>query len=345
MNAPAQEISVPSKIILFGEHAVVYGTTGVVCAVDLYSKVSITQGTDRTIQISLNAHGYSMPVEQFNQFSENVSEYGVEYARKQVPQDIHDAIGLMYILHIGAKTIQPKIRIDALDISITSMVEPGSGLGYSASFSAGIAMALAALSNATLSNDEISNIVSVTEKFFHGNPSGIDQSAILEGGFLEFSKDLGVIRTYSSIPDVFKKCILIFTGKPDGTTKQAIEKAKGYFDTFGTVAFDELFIDLNRAFTSNDFVLFLDVVRKNQALLVEIGVSSSYADSLISDIEEIGGAAKITGAGTSKGDSVGMMIAFHDDISILEKYLKKKNLIHFSANIGTPGLLGMNSSS
>src|SRR3989344_2026269 len=80
----------------------------------------------------------------------------------------------------------------------------------------------------------------------------------------------------------------------------------------------------------------LEAVRENHRLLSALGVVSPKASALFAEIEKIGGSAKITGAG-GKSDGSGMLLIFHDDKEKLTKFAQKKKLKMYPVQLGERG--------
>ena len=88
-------------------------------------------------------------------------------------------------------------RIEHYSIKIISQVPVGFGLGSSAALSAGIAAALLSFLKIPWNKKLIFDIAYAGEKFFHGNPSGGDLAAVIEGGFLWFRREFEFLKTFS----------------------------------------------------------------------------------------------------------------------------------------------------
>ena len=68
-----------------------------------------------------------------------------------------------------------------------------------------------------------------------------------------------------------------------------------------------------------------------------IGVVSKFSQKIIRDIEKIGGAAKMCGAGSVTGPT-GIILAYHPDKIKVEKIAKSYNLPYFSTALGVEGV-------
>ncbi|MEO0393887.1 MAG: hypothetical protein AAF213_11685 [Pseudomonadota bacterium] len=62
-----------------------------------------------------------------------------------------------------------------------------------------------------------------------------------------------------------------------------------------------------------------DVMRKNHELLVRIGVVPQPAQDFVSAIEQAGGAAKISGAGSVTGDKAGVLLVYLPDTQVVHR--------------------------
>jgi mevalonate kinase len=132
----------------------------------------------------------------------------------------------------------------------------------------------------------------------------------------------------------------VYTGKPQSSTKEAVEKARVYFEKYGIEKYIDVYNEIKTSVLDDNAEQFSDALRKNQQLLSDTGVSSEYADALAKKVESAGGALKITGAGTAHGKEVGMMLGYHPHREKLEKMFKNEGLTSFYISCNVPGVMG-----
>lgn len=329
-------VKVPAKVIVSGEHAVVHGAPALASAANLFSEICVFETDEPFVFLSLNSYKYRIPRVAFNAFRDKI---GASFeAAESVLEDNADAFGLCFILDLVFSALDFTLN-KGVEIAIASPADPGSGLGFSAGYSAGLLYAFANLFGFVLQQSDFEELVETAETYFHGTPSGIDQYAVLNGGFFIFEKkDTRITPVFSDAP-FLKNMFLVFTGKPESSTREAVEKARGYFDKNGIDDFVRVTRDFQNALSTKDVDLFQRSLNFNQKLLSEAGISSVFADTLSRDLEHLGGALKITGAGTARGDVVGMMLGWHNDIGIARGYFEEKNMPFFSIELNIPGLL------
>jgi mevalonate kinase len=147
--------SAPGKIILFGEHAVVYGRPAIAAPVtQVHADVEVKDSPQHGIwidapDISLKAELNTLP-------------------------DSHplSVIVLSTFNALGLASRLPLI------IHIHSSIPVASGLGSGAAVSVAIARALSAHLGLPLTDDQVNQLAYGTEALYHGTPSGIDNSVI-----------------------------------------------------------------------------------------------------------------------------------------------------------------------
>lgn len=309
-------ISVPSKVHLLGEHAVVYGKPALLAAIDKRISVTITSSKIKRIQ-------------------------GIQ-------EHVEEAMQLLEILETEIKKRIKIKKIKPYCIAIKSEVPVGSGLGSSAALSASFAAALLSFLKVPWDNKAIFDIAYVGEKFFHGNPSGGDLAAVIEGGFLWFRKDLESLKTFFPLPfkphKNIKQFILINSGKPRESTREMVERvAELRISSFQKVQLlfnsqEELTKQMVIALRDGDENNLVECIKLGEKNLEKLNVVGEKAKSIIRKIERLGGAAKITGAGGIKKGS-GMLLVYVKDKNKLLDYAKREKLETLFIKVGERGLL------
>lgn len=154
------------KIILIGEHAVVYGYPAIVWPL---TNLSVTARVGPTpTESMLDCALYRGPLEQ-------------------VPRPLQ---GLALSI---AKAIERfGGRHSGLRIRIASSIPPSRGLGSSAAVVASVIRAVAGYYHMDLSHRSLMRFVRISEEYTHGSPSGVDSEAVVSPSPLWFVKGQAV---------------------------------------------------------------------------------------------------------------------------------------------------------
>jgi len=152
------------KVILFGEHFVVYGVPGIVSAIDATNDAEVKK-TAKGINVK------------------DVRKAAKGYAEEKRMQQLESIDRILRAMGIDAKTV-------AFDILLGGALPGFSGLGASAASSVAITRAIAQEFGVILTDERVNQIAYEAEKAYAGTPSGIDNTAATFGGLLWFKKNL-----------------------------------------------------------------------------------------------------------------------------------------------------------
>ena len=147
----------PGKIILFGEHAVVYGRPAIAAPV--------TQVRARAVVEDSSSAGIRLVA----------PDIGRDYQLSAASGNDPFARSVWLIMEEGGLSKLPDLRI-----TVRSTIPIASGLGSGAAMAAAVIRALARhLDLAQLATDErVSELTYQVEKLLHGTPSGIDNTVV-----------------------------------------------------------------------------------------------------------------------------------------------------------------------
>ncbi|MBE3143727.1 MAG: mevalonate kinase [Planctomycetes bacterium] len=277
---PAITASSPGKVILFGEHAVVYERPAIAVPVaQVKTKVTILAEPQKS--------SGSVQVE--------APDIGLHTSLDNLPADdplvlaICSTQGTLNLAHLPAMTIR-----------ITSTIPVAAGLGSGAAVSVALVRALSAFLGHPLSDDKVSTIAYQVEKKHHGNPSGIDNTVITYAQPVFFTRG----QPFELLPVAEPFTLVIADSGIKSPTILAVADVRKCWQE-NPVYFDSLFDKIGeisrqeRGFISKGPCSSLGpLMTANQNLLKQIGVSCPELDLLVATALDAGAlGAKLSGSG------------------------------------------------
>lgn len=304
--------SAPAKVILSGEHAVVYGKPALVSAINLRLKFTILE---RSLQNSkLN--------KEINYISYEVKKY---LANQKI-----------------------KFEDKPFSYEIKSEIPVGRGLGSSAALSvASVASFLEFYTGRKFDKKIINNLAFEIEKYFHSNPSGVDNSASCFGGLILYQKKISLEKlNYRVSKNIEKNLLLIDSGKPEETTGEmvksveSVESVKSVESVRSVI--DRIEIETNNILNSiekENVDQFRNSIVANEKLLEDLGVVSDETIKLLNDLSKFG-VGKVTGAGGKKTGS-GFILFYTNNKEKLIDYLNDKKIKYYKFMPDSQGLISL----
>jgi mevalonate kinase len=292
------------KIILLGEHAVVYGYPALAAALDRGVRVdAVPTPAGGTLRVEIPAWNLKIHADDDGSFAQGLSAI--------------------------AETVE--IGRPALTLIGDAQIPPGAGLGASAAFAVAIARALLGYAKKPADVQAVTAAASASERLMHGRPSGVDVALAIAGGIGVFRKSAGlqpfacgplrVIVGPSGSPRSTAAMVARVATAISGAGEDARLHELGALTDAGTVALkagklDELGAAMERA----------------HALLAGLGVSTPLLDGLCELARKNGAyGAKLTGAG---GGGAVIAIAPREREQDVLAAWKKASVIGFVATVG-----------
>jgi mevalonate kinase len=272
--------SAPGKVILCGEHAVVYGRPALALPVhQVQAKATITDISDeKRGQILIHA-----PDIQFTKWL----------------HEIETDNPLLRVVQLTLDTLQLQDQ-PALKLEVRSSIPIASGMGSSAAISIAIIRALSQHLGALLPPEQQSQIAFEIEKIHHGTPSGIDNTVVA------FEQPVYFVHGEEPVPfeiGVSFYLVIADSGIASPTSEVVAKvrdrwlKEKAYYEAL----FDQIgFVShsAHRAIKAGQIHVLGSLMNHNQVLLDTLGVNSPELEQLIQAARESGAlGAKLSGAG------------------------------------------------
>lgn len=262
------------KIILIGEHSVVYGQPAI--ALPFFGA---------KIEVSIRA-----------------SVVGIILDSEPYLGDLNQAPLSLKGLTLLIKKVLTSLNKNAanLYIKIESSLLTERGMGSSAAVAAATTKALFKYYNQELDVDVLSDFVDYMEKIVHGNPSGIDRAIVVNKKSLYYIKG-EPIKLFDIDLDAY---LLVADTGEKGNTKVAVSKVKDFINNNpkrGKKIIESLGDLANQAKLSieaSDVKSLGNLMNKSQNLLSELKVSNDSIDNLVKVSLDSGAlGSKLTGGG------------------------------------------------
>jgi mevalonate kinase len=269
--------SAPGKIILFGEHAVVYGRPALA--------VPVTQ-VQATATVSENSRG-GVWIEAPNiNLSSAISQLAPEHPLVAVINSVFTTLGIA--------------RPPACTVYLQSTIPVASGLGSGAAVSVAILRALSAYLGRPLTDAQVNGLAFQAEKLYHGTPSGIDNTVVTYARPVYFVKGqpIKTFRVGASFTLVIGDTGISAPTKESVGALRSLREADPtrWEKIFSQVG--EIVWDARQAIERGDTPALGELMDANHALLQEMTVSCTELDTLTEAARKAGAlGAKLSGSG------------------------------------------------
>jgi len=287
-TAPASvaTTSACGKVILLGEHAVVYGVPALCGALSRGAEVCVVPGEGR---LKVPAWNFVTPTAQELEKGAADSSLAQAYA------------AILRALPTGLP------RPDAFDFVAQFSLPTGAGLGSSAALAVALVRAIDVVGKTglgrPLSVPEIAAAALAAEQVFHGQPSGLDHTLAQHGGFGLFCRGKGLSPLSLDRAQSSLSLCIGHTGRARDTKGRVARVAELYRQDEVAVRrrFDRIAALVERAASAiqrGDLATLGDAMNENQAELACLDVSCSEIETLC-DLARQAGAlgCKLTGGG------------------------------------------------
>ncbi|MBZ0304392.1 MAG: mevalonate kinase [Anaerolineae bacterium] len=277
--------SAPAKIILFGEHAVVYGQPAIAVPISGLRAFA-------TIEPS--------PPDQ----------PGLRLVAEDLQQTFHlETVDADNALAATVDIILQHLQVPppSVTIRLRSAIPIASGLGSGAAIAAVLGRALSAAANLSLSDDALNTVVYAVETLHHGTPSGIDNTVVVYEQPVYFVRGKPIETLHVKHP---LQLVIADTGQPApthiavGDVRKLVE---AHPEQAGPVieGIGQLVSQARQALSQGEIALLGQLMTDNHTLLQQLTISSADLDHLVQTALEAGA----VGAKMSGGGRGGNMIA------------------------------------
>ena len=282
---PAISATAPGKIILFGEHAVVYGQPAIAVPVN---------------QVKARAIISARPDQPRGWVNFQAPDIGLEKNWDDLPAD-HPLVLVVRGVLEATQINQPP----AMTIRVSSSIPIAAGLGSGAAVSVAMIRALSEFLGRPLLDEDISDLAFEIEKLYHGTPSGIDNTVITYEKPIFFTRkdtdQKGMMEPFQ----VSKPFTIVIgdSGFPSPTAAAVADVRKAWQED--SMLFQDLFnstgkivYQARQAIENGDIAALGPLMNENQSLLEKMGISSFELDRLVQAARQAGAnGAKLSGGG------------------------------------------------
>jgi len=311
----------PGKVILVGEHAVVYGQPALAATIDRGVRVIAAEKNEDFQGPVLRGHVQGLGAVRARPDDENGKNGEGPEALRRALACLCDIFG-------------PRVR--QLEFVVESAIPSGCGLGSSAALTVALVRGVQRFLG---EDDVIERVIERAhrlESVFHGTPSGIDHTAIAHGGLVYFQRSADSFEAKPIQTKRTIKLVIAVAGPHSGTAlavkalaSRANRHPKIYEHLYQGIG--ELAVAAREHIELGQLAALGEIWDINQGLLNALGVSTPRIETLCTAARRNGAlGAKLTGAGCG-----GAILALVDDnAAAVKKALEDEDAVVFETSIG-----------
>lgn len=259
------------KLILCGEHGVIFGARALGMPI-----------LSRTMSLSVEPLGGQRSERKAREH--HIAVNGGDLTQELFPT-LKQALGLLGLQDTAA-----------LEVSVSTEIPLGAGLGASAALSVNMIRALAEMHGMEVSMDRLIECAHHLEKRFHGTPSGVDVHVITQNGLMSFQKHNG--SSLLQAPQYFP--LGLIDSGVRSSTKMMVSRSSQFFQN-GTqlvADFNACHDDLVQAIAQKSYESLADALQQAGDLLHRVAVVGEVLEQVMQTLRSLGvRAVKPTGSG------------------------------------------------
>jgi mevalonate kinase len=288
--------SAPGKVILFGEHAVVYGKPAIAVAVNRLAHVTLTDRTDSHVRAELNGLGVVGFLDLENETIESPGNQLSKGMLKYILKALKVIKGRTEFNQSGTESIKT-----GLDVTVDIEMPVASGLGSSAAVTVATLAAAGKYHGLDLEAEEIASLAHQVELEVQGAASPIDTTLSTHGGAIYLSRDA---RELVKLPIDWELPLVIAHTKREGNTGELVGSVRCKLETYPSIinplldSIEEVTDEAQRVLLSRDDKRLGELMNINHGLLDALGVNTQELSRMVYLARQSGAlGSKITGAG------------------------------------------------
>lgn len=303
----------PAKLIISGEHAVLYNQPALAMAINRYTTTTTSWHNSPHIHFKLLdlAYAKSHTIEKLRRLTNNL--------QREYNNFLHGKCGIRSVLKRPFELLQYSVAnlLDYLNvtlprgvqIAVDSSIPIGCGMGSSAAAVTSTVYSLTNFLEFPWAQSEYLSFSQRIENLQHGRSSGLDLHLVTYGGCVLFQEGVAQAR-----PAPASKLYIINTGAPSSSTGECVAHARQYLQDPGlSNEFGNVTREIDAAISHDDVQRFKAGIQANHRLLQRIGVVPPKVADFIAKVEQLGEAAKVCGAGSVVGDNAGIILLTIND--------------------------------
>jgi mevalonate kinase len=326
--------SAPAKVILFGEHFVVYGSPAILAAIN--KRISVNA---RTIIHDENKIVIRSDIGVAGEYNNNNGKFNALEGgskAKLVLDPLYGAIRQVLLMRNNKKQ---KNNV-GIEIGISSRVPPGIGLGSSAASCVATVAAVDSLFQENPSRQKVCELAIESERLIHKRTSGADCYVSTFGGLMQY---YGKSKSFKNIETKGSLSLVVASTGIKHSTSDLVAGVKRFKDT-NRILFESLSkqasdicLQACTAIKSGKCDKIGELMNENQIILQQIGISHHKVRDIIDICSKAGAmGAKITGAGG--GGAVIALAASKQESTKIASHVKAAGYQSFEVEIDYKGL-------
>lgn len=330
--------SAPGKVILFGEHAVVYNKLGIACSFDKKCQIKTSVTNQDFISIKSKSLGLNKSMQEKDLFLFlNTTKDLIKKKQFEKINEIFAKDKLSPSFFVVANILD-KYGFKGLEIEIDSDIPKN--LGSSSAVFVALTLSVVHSLGKEISKKEISDFAYLGDVIAHGGtPSGIDNNIVTYGGYLQYQKSKGV-----KMLDInFKIPLLIIDSGEEAKTGKIVsyirDQRNQFPDKVNTVlnSLNLLSEEALIALKNQDLYLIGKLMNNYYQELKKLNISTEKLDKIV----KIALAHNVLGVKPTGGWGGGCCLVLmkkEEDLNKMINIFGKEGFHSFSGNIGVEGV-------